>query len=299
MKEEKKGDIYIIIGTAVWSLFPVITVLGLKGIPSTLALFWTTVFATIFFLVIVATRNRWKELLNVTVWKYEIAVVIFIGILYYGLYFYGLSKTTPANGAIVALFEIVTSYVFFQLFRGEHFSRKQIIGSLFAVAGALVVLVPRSGAFQIGDLAIFFATFFPPVGNWFQKKARELASSETTMFIRNLLTIPVLYLALIFVLKTNPINFNISQVLIWLLINGMVIMGVTKILWLEGIHRMTVTKALAFSSLAPLGTMFFSWLFLHQSPTPVQFLSLPLLVVGTFFLTGVSFKKSNANIVSI
>jgi drug/metabolite transporter (DMT)-like permease len=301
MTEGQKGNAYIIFEGLIWSLFPIVTILGLKGVPSIVGLFWATLFSAVFFLAIIIVRGKWQELKNLQVWKYSFGVAIFIGVIFYGLFFYGLTKTVSANGAIVALFEVATSYILFQVIHKEFISRKQILGIIFATFGALLIFIPKFGHFYGGDIFILLATFFAPFGNWYQQKARNIASSETIMLIRNIITIPFL-LILTILIGTSPFVRLPGNTIWWLLLNGILIFGLSKLLWVEGIHRMTVTKALAINSLSPFFTIIFAWILIGDSPTPAQLLSLPLLVIGIFLLTNVnftgilSFKKREASL---
>jgi drug/metabolite transporter (DMT)-like permease len=291
MTESQKGDIFILSSALIWSLFPVVTVLGIKGISSMTALFWATSFSIIFFSLMMTFKKRWKEAKNFKVWKYALGIAIFNGVIYYGLYFYALTKTLPANAAIVALFEVVTSYVFFQLIHKEHISRKHILGIIIATIGAIFIFLPKVGHFYIGDLFIIIATFLTPFGNSYAQKARKLVSSETLMFIRNLIAIPFLFV-LVIILGTSSISesFSFGDSFWWLILNGLIILGLSKIFWTEGIHRISVTKALALGTICLFFTIIFTWIIIGQAPTLAQLLSLPLLILGILLLTDVKIK---------
>ena len=271
-------------------MFPIVTILGLKGISSVTGLFWATLISAIFFLVIVIVKNKWKELGNLQVWKYSIGSAIFIGVIFYSLFFYGLSKTVSANGAIVALFEVATSYVFFQIIQKEFIPKKHIIGIILATLGALLIFIPKFGHFYSGDIFILLATFFPPLGNWFQQKARDIASGETILFMRHIITLPFLFIFALLV-GSSPLIRLPGNTFWWLVLNGVFIFGFSMILWVEGIHRMTVTKALAIHSTYPFFTIIFAWLLIGDKITLAQFFSLPLLIIGVFLLTNVPFKR--------
>ena len=290
MTETQKGNAYIIAEGLIWSFFPIVTILGLRGISSLVGLFWATVFSTLFFLVIVIYKKKWQELKNFKAWKYSIGTAIFIGVIFYGLFFYGLTKTVSANGAIVALFEVATSYIFFQVIKKEFVPKKHIVGIILATLGALLIFIPKFGHFYSGDIFIIVATFFAPLGNWYQQKARDIASGETILFMRHVLTLPFLYIFAIYVGTSPFIQFS-SNTILWLLFNGIFIFGLSKILWIEGIHRMTVTKALAMHSVCPIFTIIFAWILIGDTATPAQFFSLPLLLIGVFLLTNVPLKR--------
>ena len=289
MTEVQKGNAFIVSSGIIWALFPVVTVIGLKGVPSIVALFWAIFFSVFLFLFMIAHRNMWHELKNKEAWKYTFWTAIFIGVIYYGLYFYGLTKTVPANGAIIALFEVATSYMLFQVFHKEHVSQKHILGIILATVGALMILIPKFGHFNHGDLFILLATFFAPFGNKYAQKARKLVSGETLMFMRNVITVPFLFV-IAQVMGASPISHPLGSALWWLLLNGLVVLGLSRIFWTEAIHRMTVTKASAIGSLSPFFTIVFAWILLGQGPTPFQIFSLPILIIGIFLLTDVKIK---------
>lgn len=289
MTESQKGNTFILFSAIIWSLFPIVTILGIKGVSSMVALFWSTAFSVVFFLGMIIFRKRWHEIKNLQVWKYAFGIAIFNGVIYYGLYFYALTKTLPANAAIVALFEVVTSYIFFQVIHKEYISRKHIWGIIFATLGAILIFLPKIGHFYIGDLFIIIATFLTPLGNGYAQKARKLVSSETVMFIRNLIALPFLFV-LVIIFRTSPI-FNLQgNSLWWLLLNGLIILGLSKIFWTEGIHRISVTKALALGTICPFFTIIFTWIIIGQAPTLAQLISLPLLIFGILLLTDVKIK---------
>ena len=152
------------------------------------------------------------------------------------------------------------------------------------VAGALIVLVRDFSGINTGDLFILAATLCAPIGNLFQQKAREVASGETIMFLRSALSVPFIFL-LAFVFNERTSFGDVGIALPFLLINGIVVLGFSRILWIEAIHRIPVTKAQALASIAPLFTLLFAWLLLHQVPNVWQLSAVVPLILGTLLLT--------------
>jgi drug/metabolite transporter (DMT)-like permease len=284
MTEQRKGELIILSQTFIWGAFPIVTILSYAKLSSWSTLAWSMFFAGLFFAGIMTYRKTWHELRNPVLWQYVLMAVLFIGVLYYGLYFTGLTKTTAGNSGIIALFEIFTSYIFFHLIRKDHIPPEHIVGALLMIAGAAIVLSPNFSQFNAGDILILAATFFAPVGNFFTQKARKIASSESIMFLRCALTVPAIIL-LSYALS-SPVSFaDARSALGFLLLNGIIIFGVSKLMWVEGIHRISVTKALSLSSIAPLFTLAFAWAVFHQAPSGWQLVSLIPLLFGVYLLT--------------
>jgi len=284
ISEQRKGETLIFFEGLIWAFFPIITVLTYAKIPSLLSLAWSTLVAGAFFGFVVTYKRKWHELKNLLLWKYVLGIVLFIGLLYYGFFFTGLTKTTAGNAGLIALFEVFTSFLFFNVLRKDKISWEYKTGALLMVLGAVVVLLPNFSQINIGDLLILAATFFPPAGNLFQQKAREFASSETILFLRSILSAPLIFLLAFFLHIQTPFG-NIQSSWLFLLINGAFIFGLSKLLWLEAIHRISVTKALALNSVTPLLTILMAWWILKQSPNIWQVAGTIPLLIGVFLLT--------------
>ena len=293
MTEERKGELFILSEAVLWSLFPVITVLSFGNLAPVTALAWTTIFATVFFACVMLVKGTWRDLKNALVWKYGVLIAFFIGVWFYGLYYLGLKYTTPGNAAILVMFEVFTTYLLFNILRKEAFPIEHKIGAFFMLIGALVVLGKNFTGFAAGDFLILAAALLAPFGNMFTQKCREIASSETIMFLRSLFSGFAL-LGLAIVLKESVDISGLVPTLPYLLINGILIFGLSKLFWFECIHRISVTKAILLQSMAPFLTLVFAWLMLSQAPTIWQLFSLPLFLVGVGLLTG-RFRVKNGH----
>ena len=211
-------------------------------------------------------------------------IVFFVSILYYVLYYLGLTRTTSGNASIIALFEVCTSYIFFNLFKKEKFSFESKVGSILMVFGAVVVLAPNFSVLNVGDLLVLLATIFVPIGNYFQQKATKISSTETILFLRSILAVPFLFLVARTVGQHLQIN-QIKESLVFLILNGLICFGLAKAFWVEGIARISVTKGNALNSIGPLFTLFFAFIIFHQVPTIWQSTSLVFFFFGILLLT--------------
>ena len=285
MSEERKGEAYIFLGGLLWASFPIITILSYRSISSSAALVWSTFFAAIFFAAVMAYKRRWAELRNARIWKLGLLIALFTGVLYYSLMFLGLEFTSPGNVAIIALFEVFSSFLIFNVYKKEAFLGEHILGAVLMVIGAGIVLVRDFSGINIGDFFVLIAACVAPVGNIFQQRARAIASSETVMFVRSVLSVPALAV-LAYTLGTHTSFEDLRASLPFLLINGVLLLGLSKIFWVEAIHRISVTKAVALSSLNPFLTIVIAWIVLSQVPNVWQLVSLIPLTLGVLLLTG-------------
>ncbi|MES2014314.1 MAG: DMT family transporter [Patescibacteria group bacterium] len=289
--KERVGELCILSESVLWGLFPVVTILTLASITPLVSLGWSVLFATGVFAILLTIRGTWKDVWNTAALPDTLATAIILGVVYYILFFIGLKYTSAGNASIVALSEIFFNYCFFHLLRKEPMPAVHIAGAGLMLFGALLVLYPSLRAFQLGDLLIVAASCIAPLGNMFQRRARTKVSSESLLFVRTLISTPIIFL-LAYLLGTNPflVHFEGSLWLI-LALNGVFLLGLSKILWIEGIHRIAVTKASALASLAPLVTLLFAFILLHTSPTLFQLAAFIPMFFGVVLL-GVHGKGS-------
>jgi drug/metabolite transporter (DMT)-like permease len=245
---------------------------------------WGTLFAASFFCVVVLYRGRVRELANPKLLWYGAGSALTVGLIFYGLYYLALNFTTAGNASILSLFEVFTSFLFFNVFRKESLSFEHALGALLMVVGAVIVLAPNFSELNPGDFLILAAVCATPVGNFLQQKARRIASGESVMFLRYAMTAPFAFALAYWFGALDSASYPLSA-LFYLALNGILILGVAKLFWIEAIHRISVTKSVALESVTPFFTLIFAWFILRDAPTVWQLSSLVPLVLGVFLLT--------------
>lgn len=284
ISETKKGDFFILAQSTIWAIFPVVAILSYASLPPLVSLGFSTLIAAGFFAVVLTYKRIWKEAWNFKAIKYLFFVALFNGLLYHSLFYLALKYTSAGNASIVGMTEIFFSYMLFNVWKKEFFSWQHVVGSVLMIAGALIVLLPKSGGWNAGDLLVVAAAISAPFGNNFMKKARGMVKSEIVMFIRSAFAVPMIF----FVSWAFSEKYSLQQLggsWFFIIINGLLVLGFSKLLWVEGIHRISVTKANALSSVAPLLTLLFAFLILGQQPVVWQFFAFLPLCAGLIFLT--------------
>jgi drug/metabolite transporter (DMT)-like permease len=289
LTKEKQGELFIFSEAILWSLFPVVTSLTIKSLDTLIALGFTTFFSAVFFALLLTFRKKWGDLKNTKALQYILLATLFIGVIYYLLSFLSLQFTSPGNVGVIASAEVFFTYLFFNVWRKDALPGVHLIGAFFIVLGVIIIFAPSIHGFQIGDLMILSATAVAPFGNFFQQKARHAVSSECIMFVRSLVGMMVVFTLAFFVHASFSLQ-NLQANIGLLLFNGFLLFGLTKFLWVEGIHRISVTKAIALNGISPLLTLLFAWLIIHKAPTVYQLLAVIPMFFGVYLLS-----KTNRN----
>ncbi len=283
LSKEREGELFIFGEAALWALFPVLTILSYGKLSPLVSLGISSIFASIFFAIILSLKKKWHEIKNTSAFKDILWTTFFIGIIYYLFFFFGLRYTSAGNASIIALTEVFFSYLFFNIWKKDPLPLYHIAGAILMLVGAIIVLYPNLHKFQLGDILVLIAAIFPAFGNFFARRARSKVSSETIMFVRSIISgAAILLIAIIFGNTFSYADFKDSFVPLF--INGVFLLGLSKVLWIEGIHRISVVKANALGSVGPLLTLLFAWLFLRNIPTSWQLLSFIPMFFGVILL---------------
>ncbi len=288
----RKGELSACASAVLSGTFPVLTTATVATLQPLYAATVATAISSVFFACVLTARGRWKELGAVAAWKDMIGTTLCIAIGYYGLLFTGFRYTTPGNGAVIGLLQVLFTFVIVNaLWRHERFSPRHAAGAACMVLGALCILLPQwSGKPNPGNLLIILATMIAPVGNVYAQRARRLVSAETIMFARSGIGCMFLFcLALSLEPLPNPNDF----LGVWwqLLLNGIVVLGFSKILWIEAIHRLPIAQTISITMMGILVTFLLTYVFLRQAVTVAQLASIPPMIAGLWLLMKTSAAK--------
>ncbi len=275
-----KGCLYVVLSIILWSFFPTVSKLSLESFPPIFSYTLTIAFAGLLFLFLVIKNKRWNELKDKRVLADSFLTAIFISLLFYGLYFYGLQFTTAGSASIIAVSEVMWTFVIFKIWKKEKLSRVKIIGIILMVISSILALSQNVVHINKGEIIIFFATMFAPFGNFFQKRARAYASSESILFLRSLFSVPILLVISILLKENTHITFQNTNILLILIVNGIFLAGLSKLFWLEGITRISVTVAQGIHAFTPVLTLITAFFILREIPNIYQVLSLIPATIG-------------------
>ncbi len=283
-RSRRIGEAFILAAAVLWGLFPVVTTALYTALPPIASLAWSVAFSAVFFLLLFLVRGQRISLPPRATLMDILWVTLLLAFGFYLLLFIGLRETSPGNASIIGLTEVFFSFLFFHIWRREEMTTVHIIGALVMVIGAFIVLSHGADGLRRGDLLVLAANALAPIGNYFQRRARQSVSSETILLFRSIGSTALLFLIAAVVEGGVAVPRN-GSTLGLLAMNGVVIFGISKIFWIEGIHRISVIKANALSCIAPAVALLCAWLLLGLSPTLWQLLSLPVMGAGMVLLT--------------
>lgn len=280
------GEVNILLSALLSGLFPVITILSLAYLPPFLSAGMSTLFAGVFFAAMLTWKNEWPLLQKRAAWKDILLATFFIGIAGYGCFFLGLQYTTAGNASILNLTEVLFSFLILGLLlHHESLVPRTVIGAACMVFGALLVLLPEgTGEWQWGNLLVLVGAALAPFGNRHAQRARKIVSTHVIMFYRSIIS-GIVLLLLALAIEEMPSPDALLSSLVFLCINGVLLLGLSVSLWIEGIHRIPITKAVAMVGITPLFTLLVAWLVLFETPSVLQVASLVPTVAGMWLLT--------------
>lgn len=273
-----------------WGALPIVSLLIYRSISPIWTLALSTVIGTVFLGVLFFWRRLYRELRDKKSWQPILLSALIIGVLYYLIFFFGLQFTTAGNASIIINMEIWFAFLFFGLIlKKEKYTFSALLGAVLMFGGVLLILFPGTLEFNKGNLLIFFATMLPPIGNYFQQLARKRVSAVTLLFLRSLIAAAFL-LPFAFLLEGSS-KLDLQAAALPLLFNGVVLFGLSKILWIEGIHIIPVAKAATINTLIPVFALAYAYIILGEVPSIYQFVGLIPILFGAILIARKKFLR--------
>ncbi len=283
MTREREGEFLVFGFSFMESWFPILSIVAMSYIGALHTYAYSLVIALFFFIAIMIKRDRFKELKNKAAYKDLLLTSFWITLLFL-LVFTGMQYTTAGNMAVIIFLQLLFSYLYFNVIGKEKMDRLHLIGAGIMGTGALIILIPSDLTFNQGDLIILIAAAIAPLANFYQKRARIYCSAETILGFRTTVGLP--FIALLAWYFEPAISYeSFISALPSLLVIGILIYVVSKIMWIEALHRISITKVSAMMGLVPVLTLFFAYLYLDEIPQLRQILGIIPVLIGGYLLT--------------
>ncbi len=283
MQEERKGEIYMLLLSIIESWFPILSLFAIPLIGAMFSFALSIIIATIIFLALVLYQKKFHEMFDKEARKDLLLTTFFINLLFI-LVFIGLQYTTAGNMAVIIFLQLLFAYLYFNVFGSDRLSPMHTLGAVIMGVGALTVLIPDDLSFNKGDLIILIAAALAPFANLYQKRARSYVSSETILAFRNTIALPVL-LIMAYLSEPLPTVENLIKAAPYILAIGILVFGVSKVLWIEALHRISITKMSAMLALPPIFTLILAYYTLDEVPDLRQILGVIPIVIGGYLIT--------------
>ena len=283
MTNEREGE-FLMLGLAVIeSWFPILSIVSMRYVGALHTYMYSLVIALVFFILIMYRRKRFSELLNKEAYKSLFLTSFWITSLF-TLVFIGMQYTSAGNMAVIIFLQLLFAYFYFNVIGKEPLDRLHLIGMIVMGIGALVILIPDNLTFNKGDLFILAGSAIAPFANYYQKQARGFCSSETILGFRTFVGLPFVAL-LAYILEPRVEYENFLLALPYISLIAILVYVVSKIMWIEALHRISITKVSAMMAIVPVMTLFFAYFYLNEVPQIRQLLGIFPILIGGYLLT--------------
>ncbi len=282
-KAQRRGEFYALLLTVIEAWFPIFATFSVLALGGLHAYFYSLLVAVMCLAVWLVYKRKLNELFFRHAYK-NLALTSFFITSLFALTFVALEYTSATNVAIILFLQILFGFAFLGRKQGEKLNLKQTLGAVLMTLGALLILFPGTFKVNIGDLFVLGAAMIAPIANSYQKKARAQVSSETILFVRSLIALPFIYLIAIS-FEVSPAVHEILEQSLWLFLTGFMVFFIAKVLWIEAIYLLPITKVNALFAFAPLLTMILAYLFLDSTPSFYQILGVIPVLIGGYLIT--------------
>jgi len=283
MTREREGEVLMLGLTILESWFPILSIVSMSYVGAMHTYMYSLIIAFFFYMALMVKRDRFKELKNRAAYKDLLLTTFWITFIF-TLVFIGLQYTTAGNMAVIIFLQVLFSYFYFNVFGKEKMESIHLIGAVIMGMGALVILFPADFVFNKGDWLILISAAAAPIVNLYQKRAREYCSAETILGFRTAVGFP--FVALMAYIMEPAVSYdNFMSALPYMFLMAALIYVVSKIMWIEALNRISITKLSAMLALLPVFTLFFAYLYLDEVPEAHQMFGIVPVLIGGYLIT--------------
>jgi drug/metabolite transporter (DMT)-like permease len=285
LNRQVQGEIYILSASFIEAWFPIATFYLAHSIGGIHALFYSLVIAGTVLGVYAFWTGRYKQFSDISAYPALLKTSFLMATLFM-LIFVGAQYTTASHVALIIFLQLLFAYLYFQRSAEEYLNRQHLLGAILMGLGAIIILFPVGEVWKInlGDILVLLAAMIAPLGNYYQKQARKKVHSTNILLSRSLIGIPLVYgMATIF--EVTPSWQMIQSQWPWLLFLGLMIFVMSKILWMESLHRLSITKVSAIYAVSPLITLGLAYWLLNEVPSFWQLLAVLPIILGGYLIT--------------
>ena len=283
MTKEREGELLMVGLTVLESWFPILSIVAMSYVGALHTYMYSLVIAFFFYMAIMYKRDRFKELKNRAAYKDLLLTTFWITFIF-TLIFIGMRYTTAGNMAVIVFLQVLFSYLYFNVFGKDKMDTIHLIGALIMGIGALIILFPQDFEFNKGDWLILVSAAAAPIVNLYQKRARVYCSAETILGFRTVVGFP--FVALLAYLLEPAVSYdNFMSALPYLFLIATGVYVAAKIMWIEALNRLAITKLSAMLALLPVMTLFFAYIYLDEVPELRQLVGIVPVLVGGYLIT--------------
>ena len=283
MTKEREGELLMLGLTILESWFPILSIVAMSYVGALHTYMYSLIIALFFYVAIMYKRKRFVELKNKDAYKDLLLTTFWITSIF-TLIFIGMRYTTAGNMAVIVFLQVLFSYLYFNVFGKEKMEKTHLIGAFIMGIGALIILFPENFAFNKGDWLILLSAAMAPIVNLYQKRARVYCSSETILGFRTVVGLPFVAL-LAYLLEPSVSYEDFMSALPYMFLIATGIYVVSKIMWIEALNRMSITKLSAMLALLPVMTLFFAYIYLGEIPEFRQMMGIVPVLLGGYLIT--------------
>lgn len=217
-------------------------------------------------------------------WKTLVYLGLLAGPLNQGLFFYGLSRSTPAHGALLYALTPLGVYLL-SLWRGLEKPRMgAVAGIAMALLGVVILLLGRGLAEAKGEMlgdaiilgGVIAWVFFTADGKPFIARHSAVKATCWSMVSASLLVLPFGF----FVFDGKSVEMASPAAMVSVLYVGLLTSVVAYLLWYYALSKTAASKVAVFNNLQPVATAFAAWLVLGTPLTWEVFVGGALVLGG-------------------
>lgn len=288
-KEERVGELILIVEVLLHAFSPIAKNFGAKNMPQIQFLAYVTLVSILVYGAAMIYSRKWGDLWNKRYVPWLALYTLFMAVIAHGIITYANKYTSAINTTLLTQSEAIFALIIGVLFLKEKAHWQRIVGVLCILLANVLVLFNGDFTFNMADLALVLTPVVFVFGNGIAKRLlNEGCHWSSILFFRGVMGSVILLLVAHFV---EGLALPSQQMTWVILAYGVLIYGVGKIAWQLALKRLDISKLTAISKSYPVFSVILAFFILGEVPTLYQYLGLLLTMGGVYFLLQTKSKQ--------
>ena len=292
MTNKQKALIYTFLSIFLWAFIPVISKLAQNTLDNFQFLFYSSLISFITIFTITLIKKKVSLIFKYTIKEFlYVCIVGFLGTyLYYILLYFGYKNANSFEVLIIQYTWPILIVILSILFFKEKLNRKKSI-SLFLGFFATILVLSKGDFAQISvsNTSAIFYVFLGALSFALFSVLSKTIKLEALGVVSIYFFIASIFSLIFMIIFSSFIIPNYND-LIYILINGIFLNGITYIFWLNALKLEEGTFLAPFIFITPILSMFYLSIFFDDEFLLIYFIALILIIASALINT--SFKKA-------
>jgi len=279
--KENLAIVYIVLCIVLWSLIPTVAKFAQSGLDHHQYLFYSSIVSFLSIFIVSLFQKNLKEILTYSKKIFLILFALgFLDFLYYLLLYFGYNHANGLEVLVIQYMWPIFIVIFSLVILKENFTKKKLLSLLLGFLGvSLVITKGEYTSLDFSQIDVLLIVMLGAIAFALFSVLSKVVKVDATNAVMIYFFSAILYSS---ITLSSYSSFIVPSSEDWIsiLINGVLINGISYLFWIKGLQVFDASKVAPFLFITPVLSAFFLILFFDEEILPIYFVGLLFVILS-------------------